>query len=155
MYSKSTGARVAQWVRSLDYLTTHTSLSPIRRGFAPGFVNYKKGCTRLAAASDKVYQLLSHCRWFSPGTPASSTTKTGCHDIAEILLKVALKHQKSSLQLTFNAEVNKLSRRYIYFIIIFYENNKINQYIISTYILISYFMKVKQILNSDCKKMVY
>jgi hypothetical protein len=31
----------------------------------------------------------------SPGTPASSTTKTGCHNIAEILLKVALKHQKS------------------------------------------------------------
>jgi hypothetical protein len=28
--------------------------------------------------------------WFSPGTPASSTTKTGRHDIAEILLKVAL-----------------------------------------------------------------
>jgi hypothetical protein len=29
-----------------------------------------------------------------PGTLASSTTKTGRHDIAEILLKVALKHQK-------------------------------------------------------------
>jgi hypothetical protein len=27
---------------------------------------------------------------FSPGTPVSSTTKTGCHEIAEILLKVAL-----------------------------------------------------------------
>jgi hypothetical protein len=27
---------------------------------------------------------------------ASSTTKTGRHDIAEILLKVALKHQKSN-----------------------------------------------------------
>jgi hypothetical protein len=52
-------------------------------------------CTRLASASDKVYQLLAHGRWFSPGTPASFTTKTGCHDIAEILLKVALKHQKS------------------------------------------------------------
>ena len=52
----------------------------------------QKGCTRLAAASDKVYQLLAHGRWFSP---ASSTTKTGRHDIAEILLKVALKHQKS------------------------------------------------------------
>jgi hypothetical protein len=39
--------------------------------------------------------LLAHGRWFSPGTPASSTTKTGRHDIAEILLKVALKHQKS------------------------------------------------------------
>jgi hypothetical protein len=33
---------------------------------------------------------LAHGRWFSPGTPASSTTKTGRHDIAEILLKVAL-----------------------------------------------------------------
>jgi hypothetical protein len=73
-------------------LTTHTSLSPIRHGFAPSFVNYKKGCTRLTAASDKVYQ----GRWFYPGTPASSTTKTGRHDIAEILLKVALKHQKSN-----------------------------------------------------------
>ena len=54
----------------------------------------QKGCTRLAAASDKVYQLLAHGRWFSPGTPASSTTTTGRHDIAEILLKVALNHQK-------------------------------------------------------------
>ena len=50
----------------------------------------QKGCARLAAASDKVYQLLVHGRWFSPGTPASSTTKTGRHDIAEILLKLAL-----------------------------------------------------------------
>ena len=58
----------------------------------PSFVNYKKGCTRLATASDKVYQWLAHGRRFSP---ASSTTKTGRHDIAEILLKVALKHQKS------------------------------------------------------------
>jgi hypothetical protein len=80
----------------LDYLTTHTSLSPIWRGFAPGFVNYKKGCTRLTAANDKAYKLLAHGRWFSPGTPASSTTKTARHDIAEILLKVALKHKKSN-----------------------------------------------------------
>jgi hypothetical protein len=34
--------------------------------------------------------LLAHGRWFSPVTPASSTTKTGRHDIAAILLKVAL-----------------------------------------------------------------
>jgi len=39
--------------------------------------------------------LLAHGRWFSPGTPASSTTKTGRHDIAEILLKVGLKRQNS------------------------------------------------------------
>ena len=45
--------------------------------------------------SDKVYHLLAHGRWFSPGTPASSTTKTGRHDIAEILLKVALNIKKS------------------------------------------------------------
>jgi hypothetical protein len=56
----------------------------------------QKGCTRLAAESDTVYQLLAHDRWFSPGTPASSTTKAGRHEIAEILLKVALKHQKSN-----------------------------------------------------------
>ena len=41
---------------------------------------------QLTATSDKVYQLLSHGRWFFPGTPASSTTNTGRHDIAEILL---------------------------------------------------------------------
>jgi Zn-finger protein len=80
----------------LDFLTTYTSISPIRRGFAPAFVNYKKGCTRLAAASDKVYQLLAHGLWFSPGTPASSTTKTGCHDIDQILLKVTLNSKNQS-----------------------------------------------------------
>jgi hypothetical protein len=49
-----------------------------------------KGDTRLAAVSDKDYQLLARGRWFSPGTPASSSTKTGHHDVAEILLKVVL-----------------------------------------------------------------
>jgi hypothetical protein len=43
---------------------------------------------------DKVYQLFAHGRWFSSGTPASSNTKTGRHDIAEILLKVAYKTSK-------------------------------------------------------------
>ena len=66
--------------KSLDYLTTHSSLSSIRRRFTPGFVNYKKRPTRLAAASDKVFQLLAHDRWFFP---ASSTTKTDRDDIAE------------------------------------------------------------------------
>ena len=35
-------AWVAQCVRQLDYLKTHTSLSPIPCGFATDFVNYKK-----------------------------------------------------------------------------------------------------------------
>jgi hypothetical protein len=46
--------------------------------------------------------LLAHGRWFSPGTLASSTTKTGHHDIAEILLKVALKHQISKSKIKSN-----------------------------------------------------
>ena len=50
----------------------------------------QKGSTRLLTASDKVYQLLVHGKWFSPGTRASSTTKTVRHDIAEILQKVSL-----------------------------------------------------------------
>jgi hypothetical protein len=40
--------------------------------------------------------LLAHGLWFSPVTPVSSTTKSGRHDIAEILLKVALQHQNSN-----------------------------------------------------------
>jgi hypothetical protein len=44
-------------------------------------------CTRLAAASDQVYQLLAHGRWFFPD---SSTTKTGRHDTAES----GIKHKK-------------------------------------------------------------
>jgi ribosome biogenesis SPOUT family RNA methylase Rps3 len=46
--------------------------------------------------------LLAHGQWFSLGTPASSTTKTGCHDIAEILLEVALKHQKINQSIKIN-----------------------------------------------------
>ena len=43
-------------------------------------------------ACDKVCQWLVAGRWFSPGTPVSSTNKTDDHDIlvTEILLKVAL-----------------------------------------------------------------
>jgi hypothetical protein len=56
----------------------------------------QKGCTRIAVVSDKVYQLLAHERWFSPDFLASSTTKSCRHDIAEILLKVALNTIKKS-----------------------------------------------------------
>jgi hypothetical protein len=43
-----------------------------------------------------------------PGAPpASSTTKTGRHDIAEILLKVVLKHQKSNQNQSRIAKKNK------------------------------------------------
>jgi hypothetical protein len=38
--------------------------------------------------------------WFSPGTLASSTTTTVRHDIAEILLKVALKTKYQSINIS-------------------------------------------------------
>jgi hypothetical protein len=58
----------------------------------------------MATSSDK-NQLLAQGRWFSPGTLASSTTKTGRHDTDEILLKVALKHQN------INQSINLLTRK--------------------------------------------
>jgi hypothetical protein len=66
------------------------------------FCKLKKRCTRLTAASDKVYQLLAHGRWFSPGTPACSTTKPGRHNIAEILLKLVLNTKNQSNQSQFS-----------------------------------------------------
>jgi hypothetical protein len=39
---------------------------------------------------DKVCRWLMAGRWFSPSTLVSATNKTDCHDVPEILLKVAL-----------------------------------------------------------------
>ena len=74
-----------EMTRSYDCRSNETT--PMRRGFALGFVIYKKGALDSQQQVIKVYQLLAHGRWFSPGTPASPT---GRHDIAEILLKGAL-----------------------------------------------------------------
>jgi hypothetical protein len=64
--------------------------------------------------------LLAHGRWFSPGTSSSSTTKTGRHDIAEILLKVALKHKKSkSIKYQLNLYQQKYINKYILLLICF------------------------------------
>ena len=84
------------------------TIKKIRRWLVPGFVYYKKGCTRLAAASDKGYQLLAHGRWFFPGTPASSTTKAGHHDIAEILMKGALNTKNQINQLLIKERIVKV-----------------------------------------------
>ena len=65
----------------------------------------QKWCTRLAAASDQVYQLLAHGRWFALGTPASPTTKTGRNDIAEILLNVALSTINQSIKSLIDTEM--------------------------------------------------
>ena len=73
-------------------LITHTSLSPIRRGFAPGFVNYKKG------ALDSQLQVIkfTSCLPMVGGSLVLPPPKTCRYDIAEILLKLTLKHEKSN-----------------------------------------------------------
>jgi hypothetical protein len=50
--------------------------------------------------------LLAQAWWFSPGTLPSSTTKIGCHDIAEILLKVML---NTKIQFKFNTKFWRLT----------------------------------------------
>jgi hypothetical protein len=39
---------------------------------------------------DNVCKSLAAARWFSPGATISSTNKTDCHDLTEILLNLAL-----------------------------------------------------------------
>ena len=59
------------------------------------WISIRARCTTLC---DKVCQWLATGQWFSPGPPLSSTNKTDRHDIAELLLKVALntiKQQKN------------------------------------------------------------
>jgi hypothetical protein len=53
-----------------------------------------------------------------PDTPASSTTKTGRHDIAEILLEVALNTKNQSINQT----------KYIYHL--FYSGTYLNKFIL-------------------------
>jgi hypothetical protein len=55
--------------------------------FAPCFVNYKKGALD---SQLQVIKFISCLPMVGGSLPASSTNKTACHDIAEILLKVAL-----------------------------------------------------------------
>jgi hypothetical protein len=49
---------------------------------------------------DKVCQRLVTERWLSLGTPVYSTNKNDCHDITEILLKVAFDTTSLTLYLT-------------------------------------------------------
>ena len=58
-------------------------------------ISIRTSCTTLC---DKVCKWLATGQWFSPGTPVSSTNKTYRHDIAEILLKVALNIIKQTNQ---------------------------------------------------------
>jgi hypothetical protein len=113
--------------------------------------------------------LLGHGRWFSPGTPASSTTKTGRHDIAEILLKVALKHKKAinqSINQSLSSKHDRKPRQMFSFIpvckaraqkIIFtamYVYFLYNTRTIITKYFLSHFELINSLLNIDLKKKI-
>ena len=72
-------------------------------------ISIRRRCTTLC---DKVCQWLATGRWFSPGPPVSSTNKTDCHDITEILLKVALNTTK---------QTNKLIGRWFLFVLSWFQ----------------------------------
>jgi hypothetical protein len=59
-----------------------------------------------ATLCDTVCQWPATGRWFSPGTPVSSTNKTDRHLITEILLKVALRTIKPTDQLKQSHKTN-------------------------------------------------
>jgi hypothetical protein len=70
------------------------------------WISIRARCTTLC---DKVCQWLATGWWFSPGPPVSSTNKTDCHDITEILLKVALKTIKQTNKQTNKQTTNSYS----------------------------------------------
>ena len=65
-------------MQSVPITTNVVSSNPLRQGVLD------------TTYSDKVCQRLATGQWFFPGTLVSSTNKTDCHNITEILLKVAL-----------------------------------------------------------------
>jgi len=62
-------------------------------------ISIRARCTTLC---DKACHWLATGRWISPGPPVSSTNKTDCHDITEILLKVVLNTIKQTTTININ-----------------------------------------------------
>jgi hypothetical protein len=76
-------------------------------------ISIRARCTTLC---DKVCQLLTTVRWFSPGHPVSSTNTTNRHNITEILLKVALStiKQTKTYKYTYCIQCQQCESLYMY-----------------------------------------
>ena len=99
---------------------------------------------RCITLCDRVCQWLAAGRWFSPGIPIFSSNKTDLHDIAEILLKVAL----SSINLTL------ITNRF-YFSFFFVDTPYLNMWKpvwYSTYINLLYFFQ--QITSDTSQQLI-
>jgi hypothetical protein len=66
----------------------------------------QKRCTRLASASDISLLVASSWSVVISGDSGSSTTKTNCHDIAEVFLKVALNTINKSINQSINQSIH-------------------------------------------------
>ena len=77
----------------MDYLTTLISLSPIRRGFMPGFVNYKKGALDSQLQVIKFTSCLPTVGGSLRVLRLPQPLKLIRHGIAEMLLKSGVKQQ--------------------------------------------------------------
>jgi hypothetical protein len=75
---------------------------------------------------DEICQCLVTDLWFSPGTSVSSTNKTDCHNMTEILLKVALStiYNTNLYLLFFSHFLPCVVGLWCYIIIYIYVNNK-------------------------------
>jgi hypothetical protein len=72
---------------------------------------------------DTSYQWLETGRWISPGTPVSSTNKTNCYDITDILLKVELNSITITLAFCYSSSNHKLFNSIYYsWIKVFHED---------------------------------
>ena len=69
------------------------------------WISTRVWCTILC---DKVCQWLATGRWFSLDPLVSSTNKSDCHDITEILLKVVLNTIKQTNNIKFKAFIARL-----------------------------------------------
>jgi hypothetical protein len=83
-------------INSTSYIFSFSFLLLLSYLLRPWWLNELGSWITVAVASDTVYQLKPMVSGSPLGTPASSTTKTGRHDIAEILQKVALNTIKSN-----------------------------------------------------------
>jgi len=92
MLTKLTGTTVDQWsmwlVKLLPVITVAIHHCSVGSSLSLVIVQNDRAWGWLAMTWERVCQLLTTGWWFSPGTLASSTNKTGHHDVAQMELKV-------------------------------------------------------------------
>jgi DNA polymerase III psi subunit len=69
--------------------TDRHNITEILLKVALNTINQTRMCIKMEKIKHFSAKINTDYWWFSRGTPVSSTNKTDCHDITEILLKVA------------------------------------------------------------------